>query len=205
MFRKKLVSTILMTLALLAYTLHTIAQTAVSEVKFQNNSVTLKENGDKDTISVIDPVVGDTIIKLLPVLYPVKINGLATEAEKKPYTISADMRKILAAAIINGKYLTSIFKGKPLPDGIFILGLTNIVITPDGSVAYYNFYKSDYYLENEKVSRTIDLQKDIANILNEKSKLFKQKFKESYLVLNGKITTMTFRVHNGTIKLASSK
>ena len=160
MFRNKLVSTITIALTLSAYTVHSVAQTKVNEVMFQNNKVTLKDNGDKDTISIIDPVTGDTTLKILPILYPIKINGSSTIPEKTPYPISAFLQKKLAADLSNPKYLKSIFDGKSIPDGILTLGLTNIVVTPDGSVAYYNLYKADYYIEKERVTRKIDLQKD---------------------------------------------
>ena len=201
MFRNKLITTVLITSTLLACTaMHAVAQTNAKEEMFENKKITLTDNGERDTIRVTDPVTGDTLLKIPPILYPIKINETATSAEKKPYTISALMQKTLTAELSNPKYLKSIFDGKPIPDGVLIIGLTNIVLTPDATVAYYNLYKSDYYIEKEKVVRKIDLQNDISNILNKTSIQLKQKFKEPYLVLNGKITTMTFRVRNGVIK-----
>lgn len=200
MFRNKLVSAIVFTVSLLAYSLHAAAQTQVYEVMFQNNKVALNDNGERDTISVIDPVMGDTTLKILPVLYPIRINGSATSAEKSPFPISALLQKKLAAELGKPEYLKSIFDGKPIPDGVLILGLNNIVVTPDGSVVYYNLYKTEYYIEKESITRTIALKKDVEKILEDSGILFKQKFKEPYLVLNGNMTTMTFRVHDGVIK-----
>jgi hypothetical protein len=201
MFRNMLVTTALITSTLLACTtMHAVAQTTAKEEMFENNKITLTDNGERDTIRVTDPVTGDTMLKIPPILYPIKINETATTAEKKPYPISALMQKTLTTELSNPKYLKSIFDGKPIPDGVLIIGLTNIVLTPDGTVAYYNLYKTDYYIEKKKVVRKIDLEKDILNILKETSIQLKQKFKEPYLVLNGKMTTITFRVNNGVIK-----
>ena len=200
MFRNKLVPTVLIASTLLASTMHAVAQTNAKEVMFENNKVALDDNDDIDTICVADPVTGDTFLKIVSILYPFKINDAATIAEKNPYPISNLIQKILATELSNPKYLKSIFDGKPIPDGVLVLGLTNVVLTPDGSVAYYNLYKSDYYIENLKVVRKIDLQKDVSNILKDASIQLKQKIKEPYLVLNGKMTTMTFHVRNGVIK-----
>jgi len=201
MFRSKLVTTALITSTLLACTtMHAVAQTNAKEVLFESYKVALDDNDDIDTICVADPVTGDTVLKIVSILYPFKINDAATIAEKNPYPISNLIQKKLTTELSNPKYLKSIFDGKPIPDGVLVLGLTNVVLTPDGSVAYYNLYKTDYYIENLKVVRKIDLQKDILNILKDTSIQLKQKFKEPYLVLNGKMTTMTFHVRNGVIK-----
>lgn len=146
MFKNKLVTTILITSSLLACTMHAVAQTNAEEEMFGNRKVKLLDNGDRDTICVADPVTGDTLFKMAPILYPIKINDAATIAEKNPYPISNLIQKKLATELSNPKYLKSIFDGKPIPNGVLVLGLTNVVLTPDGSVAYYNLFKTDYHI-----------------------------------------------------------
>ncbi len=200
MFSNKLVSTAILAMALLAYSGHTVAQTKAYEEVFQNNKVALEDRGERDTICVIDPVTGDTTKKILPIMYPVSINGTATTAEKSPYRVSAIIQKKITAHFSKTKNLQSIFGETAIPDGVLTLGLANIVVSPDGSVVYYELYKREYYIEKEQVSRKINLKKDIDQVLKDSPTLIKDKFKESYLVLSGIKTKMTFRVHNGVIK-----
>ena len=83
-------------------------------------------------------------------------------------------------------------------DGTFIIGLNNIVVTPDGAVAYYNFYKADFY--ESKLRRTLNMDMlQMERIVRESGLLGRQKFKAPYLQLNVNMATMKFAVHNGVV------
>ncbi len=182
----------------------TFAQNKNEQVVFDNRTVTLKDMGKKDTFKISDPVKGDVIWEN-SLLSPVRIDTTNISFERPPYRLGNIVQKHIVQALCNGKYLKSMPGGTPTPDGEFYLGLTDIVVCPDGTVAYYNFHKSIFQNEQDGMTRDVDLKLAMDKFVKESCKTIKYNFRDSYLLLHVNISTMKFSVHHGVVQAINSK
>ena len=174
--------------------LHATAQNETKQILFNKNKVTLKDNGKQDTVTVQDPVTGEVTLTINPgnAGLPVSINSVNVEAEKTPYLVSEIVQKHIVSELCKLK------SWKSVHDGTFVIGLNDIVITSDGEVAYYNFYKADFFEGRLRRSLNMDMLQ-MERIVKESGRLCRQKFKAPYLLLNINMATMKFSVHNGVV------
>lgn len=193
---------VVMSLTITLSGLQAFAQEKDEQVVFNGRHVMLKNTGRKDTIKLID--AGEEISKILSLLRPISIDSKNIGAEKTPYRLSNMVQKCIVDALCHGKYLKSLNDGTPMPDGYFCLGLTDIVVSADGSVAYYNFYNSSFYVEKDSMTRIVDLKLEMDKVIKESCKATKFNFKDAYLLLHIDISKIKFSVHNGVVNCTTT-